>query len=384
MYMQIEQRAWTKDTGWKIQKSMDNELVPQLILVFGSRKEIEAKKTFEELSEFYPKGDIIMASTAGEILGTHVTDDSLSVTAVHFEKTKIKTGSASINNSSQSHTRGEELAASIPHKDLAHVMVFSEGLKVNGTALVEGLINKLPKDVAITGGLVGDAADFKKTVVGLNKQPKSGEIVIVGFYGKSIQVGYGSLGGWDPFGPERIVTKSKDNVLLELDDKPALDLYKKYLGDKAEGLPGTGLLFPLKLTLPKGAGSEDVVRTLLAVNEKKHSMTFAGDIPEGVKAQLMKANFERLIDGAEGAATMSASGSNMKQAELALLISCVGRKLVLKDKVEEEVEAVQSELGKDVTLAGFYSYGEISPVAPTEKQCRLHNQTMTITTFREM
>jgi hypothetical protein len=229
---------------------------------------------------------------------------------------------------------------------------------------------------------VGDGAEFKHTVAGLDEAPKEKNIILIGFYGTSLKVGYGSLGGWDTFGPDRTITRSAGNVLYELDGLPALDIYKEYLGELAAELPGSGLLFPMRLHLDTKTGEAEVVRTLLAVDEKEKSMTFAGDMPQGVVSTLMKANFDRLIDGAYGAATMSAEGSAHPQ--LAILISCVGRKLVLKSRVEEETEAVQSVLGEGTVMAGFYSYGEICPIAPTEKQCRLHNQTMTITTFSEL
>ena len=213
---------------------------------------------------------------------------------------------------------------------------------------------------------------------------KERNIVLVGFYSQSLQVGYGSMGGWDPFGPERIITKSKGNVLFELDGKSALALYKEYLGEKASGLPGTGLLFPLNIRLKDDIEKKnEMVRTLLAVDEKAQSMTFAGDMPEGAYAKLMKANFERLVDGASGAASLTKGSLGTDSPELAILISCIGRKLVLKERIEEETEAVRSVLGDLAAMIGFYSYGEICPTAPTEKQCRLHNQTMTITTFKE-
>jgi hypothetical protein len=197
-------------------------------------------------------------------------------------------------------------------------------------------------------------------------------------------VGYGSLGGWDTFGIERTITKSKGNILYELDGKPALELYKTYLGDQAKGLPSAGLLFPLRLRVNEADDQEaEVVRTILGVSEQDQSMTFVGDMPEGGRVALMKANFERLIDGASGAGTMSIEPLGSKPAELAILISCIGRKLVLKDRTEEEVEAVRAAIGERAAIAGFYSYGELCPTAATEKQCRLHNQTMTITTFRE-
>jgi hypothetical protein len=235
----------------------------------------------------------------------------------------------------------------------------------------------------VTGGLVGDGARFKRTLVGLNDAPKEGNIVGIGFYGKSIRIGYGSFGGWDAFGPERLITKSHENILFELDGKPALKLYKEYLGSQATGLPGTGLLFPLNLTLKAGKGEVDVVRTILSVDEKQQSMTFAGNMPQGSYTRLMKANFDRLIDGAGKAADISRQKLPRRDPDLAILISCIGRKLVLKDRIEEEVEAVRDVLGYKTCLTGFYSYGEISPIMPVESKCSLHNQTMTITAFWE-
>ena len=213
-----------------------------------------------------------------------------------------------------------------------------------------------------------------------NSKAERDTVAVLGFYGKRLKVGYGSLGGWDPFGPERLITRSKGNMLYELDEEPALNLYKKYLGDHAKGLPATGLLFPLSLRT--GDGMTGIVRTILSVNEKEQSMTFAGDVPEGAYARLMKANFDRLIDGAVDAAKTSYEAIGSSSPDLAVLISCVGRKLILKQRIEEEVEGVREVVGDRTVLSGFYSYGEISPFTPGAN-CELHNQTMTITTFSE-
>jgi hypothetical protein len=127
------------------------------------------------------------------------------------------------------------------------------------------------------------------------------------------------------------------------------------------------------------------VRTILAVNDQDQSMTFAGDVPEGTYVRLMRANVERLVDGASGAAknaTHRASDPLLKTPDLAILVSCVGRKLVLAQRIEEEVEAVRDVVGAGATLTGFYSYGEIGPFSATAT-CELHNQTMTVTTLTE-
>jgi len=168
--------------------------------------------------------------------------------------------------------------------------------------------------------------------------------------------------------------------LYELDGKSALELYKRYLGDHAKGLPATGLLFPLSLRTKEGEAG--LVRTILSIDEEVQSMTFAGDVPEGAYARLMKANFDRLVDGAVGAAKVSYEAIGSSSPDLAILISCVGRKMVLRQRIEEEVEGVREVLGDRTILTGFYSYGEISPFTPGAK-CALHNQTMTITTFSE-
>lgn len=383
--MKIEQKKWTSESGWKTYTDKPLVESPQLVLVFGGTMPLQNNNLLNEIREWYPKSNIINASTAGEIIGSEVSDDTLTVTAILFEKTKIECAEANITSIAESESVAKQLIADLPKENLTHLMVFSDGLFINGTALVKGLLTELPNNVSVTGGLVGDGPRFKETLLSLNGIPSSKKVVCIGFYGPNIKIGYGSLGGWDSFGITRTITKSAGNVLYELDNKPALSLYKEYLGELANNLPTSGLLFPLSLKIATDTGTEvEVTRTILAVDEETQSMTFAGDMPEGVVARLMKANFDRLIDGASGAANMSIESLDSGRAELAILISCVGRKLVLKERVEDEVEAVRSKIGTQTAVAGFYSYGEICPTTPTERQCQLHNQTMTITTFREV
>ncbi len=382
--MKIEQKKWTPEGSWKTVTIEQLPKAPQLVFVFGARPVLQDKKHFEDIKAMYPSSHILSCSTSGEILGAEVTDGTIALTAVLFEKTEIKVSKTHIETSAESYAAGKKLAEDLPKEGLVHTMVFSEGLKVNGTSLVRGLTETLAKNISVTGGLAGDGDVFKETLVGIDSAPLSGNIALIGFYGNHLKIGYGSLGGWDTFGLERIITKSKENIVYEIDNKPALGLYKEYLGERATELPESGLFFPMSLRVTNADGTEaDVARAFLAVNEKEQSMTFAGDMPEGAHVRLMKVNFERLIDGAEEAANMSIESLVSMKPDLAILVSCVARKLVLKERVEEEVEAVREVLGAQVIMTGFYSYGEISPTAVTEKQCQLHNQTMTITTFKE-
>ena len=377
--MQIEQTRWSQSKDWIPAPPGKLGANAQLVLLFGSPACLKQTAWQEDIVSAYPNAHRLGCSTAGEIFGTEVTDETLVATAIVFEHTKLHGVSLKLGDVSDSFQAGERLANSLPHESLVHVLVISDGQNVNGSELVAGLTQHLPPGVTLTGGLAGDGDLFQETLVLWDGPPESNIIAVLGLYGDRIKVGFGSLGGWDAFGPERLVTRSASNILYELDEQPALGLYKKYLGEYARDLPASGLLFPLSL---KTSAGESVVRTILGIDEAEHSLTFAGDMPEGGHVRLMKANFDRLIDGAVGAAQTSYEAIGSTSPELALLISCVGRKLVLKQRIEEEVEGVQEVLGQDTVLAGFYSYGEISPFNPSAR-CELHNQTMTITTLSE-
>jgi len=353
----------------------------QLALAFGSRECIVQPGVFDHIRSKYPNANIVFSSTSGEILGDNVYDDSVVVTAVAFDKTEVRCVSTNIKQHGNSYETGIFLMKQLETNGLNAVFVISDGAHVNGSELVAGLNENNPSNVPVTGGLAGDAARFQKTMTGLNQVPTEGNVIAVGFYGSHLLVGHGSFGGWDEFGPERTITRSEKNVLYEIDGKNALELYKQYLGDYVNELPGSALLFPLSLR-EKGS-DENLVRTILSINEADKSMTFAGNLPEGNTVRLMKANFDKLIEGASDAATYSFAGIRNMKPELAILISCVGRKLILNERTEEELQAAKEILGAGTVITGFYSYGEISPFNPSST-CELHNQTMTITTFTEI
>jgi len=379
--MLVAQSRWTAATGWVDTNPAAAPLrSAQLVMFFGAREALADCANHQALRAMYPDAHLLGCTTAGEICGTTVSDDSLVATAIRFDHTSVRAAYRPLVDASNSKAVGEEIARDLAGENLRHVFVLAEGLKVNGSELVKGLRQGLPTGVAVTGGLAGDGARFEKTVVCLDGQINDSAVAAIGFYGDRLQVGYGSLGGWDPFGPDRLITRSDGNVLYELDGSSALELYKTYLGSHTANLPASGLLFPLSLRGENG--EQRVVRTILGIDEQAQSLTFAGDIPQGGYAQLMRANFDRLIDGAQDAATACYEVVGKHTPDLAILISCVGRKLVLNQRTEEEVESVRNVLGESTVLSGFYSYGEIAPVVSSTK-CELHNQTMTITTFTE-
>lgn len=351
-----------------------------LLILFGPSQLLDSPGPIQAVLSAYDGASAIGCSSSGEIFGTQVQDDTLVAGLLQFDSTTVRTASAQVSDPSHSFEAARTLANQLMDSTLQGILVLSDGLGVNGSELIRGFNSVLPAHVVVTGGLAGDGARFKQTWVLHEGLPVAKYVTAVGFYGPAVRLAHGSKGGWDLFGPERLITRSQGNVLYELNQKPALQLYKDYLGELAKGLPGTALHFPLA-TRQHQDDAKRLVRTILSIDEQTQSLTFAGDMPEGSYAQFMRANFDRLIQGASDAAILAAAPCTDASPTLSIAISCVGRRIVLGERTNEEVEAVFDVLPKGAAQIGFYSYGEISPYATGH--CDLHNQTMTLTTISE-
>ena len=360
----------------------NSEFLPEtanLVLAFGERDLLEEVSPYNTLKELYPSAQIVICSSAGQFSNDNILDNNIVATAIEFEKTKIQISVVDILKIGAIVDFGNIIEKELLKEDLKAILVLSEGTFVNGTELVNELVERTNSTIPIFGGLAGDGEAFQKTIVGLNCDATEGKIVAIGFYGEAINFGFGCEGGWSDFGPERQVTLSEKNVLYKIGNRYALDLYKEYLGLYAKDLPGSALYFPL--SMKENEDSTPVVRTILAINEDDKSMTFAGNIPQGSLVRLMNGNFDKLIDASYSAAS-NASSNNNDNNQLAILVSCVGRKIVLDNRIEEEFEAAKESLGNKTLISGFYSYGEISPGAEYTS-CELHNQTIAIAVISE-
>lgn len=379
--MQAATLSWTEKAGWTSSGVSGGEAT--LVFYFGPRRVLQEDGAWlKSLRSSFQSACLIGCTTGGQIKGDEIADDEIAALALSFDATGLRLAHETIADAAASRRCGGALGRSLAAPDLAGIFVLSDGLHVNGSALVAGIAEAVGTRVPVTGGLAGDGPDFRETLVGADDAPRSHVVAAVGFYGSALRIGHGSGGGWGPFGPRRRVTRSAGNVLYELDGEPALDLYERYLGDEAASLPSSGLLFPLRIYDPNRP-DHDLVRTILAIDRDARSMTFAGDVPEGWVAQLMRGHFERLAMGAADAAVQARPRPAENSGdEAAILVSCIGRRLLMGQHSVDEVEAAGAELGPRTKRIGFYSYGEISP-HPVSGMCQLHNQTMTITTFRE-
>jgi len=354
----------------------------RLAIVFGSVERLEAPGELDKIAAAFPGVTVVGCSTAGEISRNGVVEQraGLSVTTLDMNHTDITVERQVISSMAASAEAGAALGKALLKPDLRYVMVLSDGLKVNGAELVRGLRSTLPATTVISGGLAGDDARFGRTYVVHGKELLSGQVVAVGFYGAKFTARVMSGSGWISFGMDRRVTRSEANVVYEIDGQRALDVYSAYLGDEAANLPATGLLYPLAVRLAEG--DQGLIRTLLAVDREKGSLTFAGDVNQGSNVRLMHANNQQLVAGAGAAAEDACVTTGPAATQLALLFSCVGRKLLMGTHIDMEIEEVATHLQPGAVVSGFYTYGEIGYYKDSG-HCELHNQTMTVTSLTE-
>ncbi|WP_035383683.1 FIST N-terminal domain-containing protein [Ferriphaselus sp. R-1] len=369
--MQYGQLRWTDSNGWQGEVLAEANVV----FVFADHPFFQTEACYAQLRDRFPSAHIVGCSSSGSVLGTEISDGDVVATAVKLERGRVELVVSDFPAGGDVRAVGATLIAQLKADDLRHAFVISDGLQVNGSELAKGLNSA---SVAVTGGLAGDGTRFGATWVMADAPATQGRIAALGLYG-DLRVRSGCFAGWQEFGAERVVTKSVGNVVYEIDGEPALTLYKKYLGDQAAGLPGSGLRFPLSVQESKA--DRALIRTLLAVDEAAQSLTFAGDVPQGYLCKLMRTNLDSLIDNA-GMAAEAAQADQADATGVCLVVSCVGRRLVLGQLTEDELEIVRETLGENTAITGFYSYGELAPFSDI-LQCQLHNQTMTLTTLYE-
>jgi len=378
--MRLSQLTYSKK--WICTKAAQHGDNKKLILFFADRLVLENEKTvYNSLRELYPNDDIISISTSGQLNDTEIYDSESVAIVIEFEKSTYKIYSEEHTKSISSREIGKQLANQLKSEHLKHALIFSEGTNINGSDLTKGISHLFNHKMSVTGGIAGDGVRFEKTLVGLNDQLSQNLVVAIGLYGDQLNVGFGEKGGFETFGPIKTITKSHRNELYEIDNQNAIELYKKYLGNHAENLAESSLYFPLSVRIDEK--KDCFVRTILSIDEAEKKMTFAGDIPEGANLRLMRTNIDNLLVSAGEAAEKAKLPNEEQKDELVLIVSCVGRKVILEHRVEEEIEEVKEAINNpNACITGFYSYGEISSTS-NFKGCDLYNQTMTITTIYE-
>jgi hypothetical protein len=380
--MWIEEMRWDADRGWRCDTTPHNPAAG-LVMYFGDRNALREAERYAELCAAYPAAHIIGCSATHTIAGDALGESGIVAVALGFARTPIRITRYQVTEIAGSRAAGEAIGKALAAPDLTGVFTFADGLRVDGSSFIAGLDAAIGPSPLIVGGMASDAHEYAEALVGADCAPQSGMTAAVGLYGDAIRFASGLASGWDAFGPRRRITRSEGNVLYSLDDKPPLDLYVRYLGDETFAGPSRRVIFPLMISPPEHP-DRTLIRAPLAVDQGPAWMTFAGHMPEGWIARLMRGNADRLILGAGDAARQACLDEPQPGQEdrFALIVSCAGRYQLMGQRTVEEIEMVGAELGSRTKRIGFYSYGEIAParhLGPSE----LHNQTMIVTSISE-
>lgn len=376
--MKIIQKKYSSTGGWIEARHDEVEHYEMdLVLAFAPAGLLSKGNLHEEIAGMFPMAQVLISSASGEFIGDRVTDDELTLTAIRFEKAKAKTAITDIATSKNSFEAGYYLSRAFEHDGLRSLIVFCDGEHVNASQLVFSLQQYLPADVIITGGLAG-AQDKQASLIGLNNKPAEGRIACIGLYGKDLRVSYGNQSGWMPFGPERKVTRAKNNTVYELGGIPVLEVYNLYLRDRKYNMPGSQMLFPIAVRFENSSGT--VIRTIQSIDEGLFSITYSGNVPEGSRVSLLRTDCDSLISGAAGAASVTMN--QLPAPELAIIMSCAERRTLLNGRTSEELSALKNAFGTHTAISGLFTPGEIAPAGPDLK-CELFKQSVIVTAISE-
>lgn len=346
-----------------------NGLIPQAGILYSSIG-YDFSVLLEQITKKFPDIELIGGTTDGELTSLHgFTEDALSLTLFYSDTIEIKAGIGTNLAEAPKICAAKALqeAQSKLSKSPTLCLTFPEGLVSQKDIAMDELQRQLGKQVPVFGGATakqieyGETFQFYQTGIYKNSLP-------VLLFGGNIQFSHGIASGWKPIGKKGKITKVSDNEILEIDNQPALDFYRFYLGPLASETPE----FPLAIF--EEGNEQFYVRTVQKINEQKRSLLFSGAMPEGSCIQITEASREQLLEGAKESIIQAIDNFTGATPEVALVFSCAARKSILGTKTKEEFQLIQPCAENRFPIFGFYTYGEISPITATAPT-RYHNGT---------
>lgn len=351
---------------------------PEAVLLFASARYDQGEVLAGFAGELPASTRIVGCSSYAEInseeaLTGSVTAMGLRLGSVAFETFKLDGADG------DSLAAGRVFGAQVKAFEPDLLLLFPDGLKMNGTQFLLGIQEIVGRDLPIIGGMAADDGTFTATYEYHGRELISGGAVGLGLKG-GIEVITAAKAGWLPVGARRTCTRVEGGkAILELDGHPALHLYKEYLGERADEMPAVGIEFPLGVVggvqgtqrLPDSEGLL-LVRAVIGVDEERKALLCVGEIPAGAEVCMTRAGKEDLIEAADAAVGVARAA--MPAPQVAFIFDCMGRKLVLGARYKDELRRSFELLGGTPTI-GFYTYGELSPV---QGVTMYHDETFTL------
>ncbi len=363
-----------------------------VIMVFAAPK-FKHQKVLDGITKITKSTPMAGGTTAGEISPQGLTVNSVVVCALRSKDITFSVGIG--KNISKSEVRaGAQLAksvlSSVKKKKPSTLIMFPDGLAGDGLHVIKGAQKILGESFEIVGGALGDEGAFKNTYQFYNGTVYQNTVVGLLISGAQLTTATGVRSGWEAVGNRFTCTKSKGNVVYKFGDKTALEIYKDYLGsERYKKLPAIGLEYPLGLVDEKAeieGYNYFQIRCPVGINEKDGSVTFAASIPEGKEVTLTYSSRTSIINGSKLAAHQAKKTLGSAKPRLVMMFSCVGRKMVLGRRTNEEINVVREVFGNRVPIVGFYTYGEIGPIdkrISSLQSTRWHNETVVVWVLAE-
>lgn len=287
-----------------------------------------------------------------------------------------------VNAQKDSYEAGHSLAKSLVDEATAILMIFMDAVGVNGSAVVRGILDGSRKNLPIIGGMASDASTFTKTYEYHKGEVLSDTVVGVAMSGK-VSFGIGVQHGWQSIGLPVTVTKSEGAVIKEINGQPAIKFFEEYFGEEEakqlhKPLSRICYVYPLGMSVE---GSDELLIRIAFVANEKGELACAGEIPQGSQIRLMLGDYEKAIEAAREAAQKAKEQLKGAKPKAAFVFNCAARYMLLGKRADEEIQAIQSVLGGEVPLIGFYTYGEQAPLrGDVGPKCSslFHNETMTM------
>lgn len=336
---------------------------PQAGLLFAAI-DFDHALILNQINQEFPGIELIGCTTDGEmssILGFQ--QDSLTLMLFSSDTVKFSTGigygaQADPNLAADQAVKQATAGHSPPKVCIAlPASYISDGSTTNGGALLQGLEQALGQHVPILGGAAGDQYRFQSTIQFCRTEILTDSLPILLFSG-DIQFSFGTACGWTPIGHKAVVTRSEGTALYEVDGKPALEFYERYLGDRRPTAETPVAVY-------EDNSDYYYMRVPNTYDEESGKINFLGNIPQNATIQLTDINRDEVVVAAKTAfeAALDRYPEN-QEPEAVLLFSCCCRRWLLGTRAREEYQLVRNALPKSVPICGFYTYGELAPLEP--------------------
>jgi hypothetical protein len=366
---------------------------PDILIVFASPKFVHPE-LLEGITKIFGDVPMVGGTTAGEISSNGFSTDSVVIMAIISEELEFCTAISehmSINEKQCARTLAETLKETVTFDNALSLIVFPNGMGGDGVKVITGLNEILNNTVEIVGGCCGDDENFTNSFQYCDGKVYEDAIAGLLIKGDSskFKTGIGVRSGFESIGNKMYCTASEGNVLKQIDNEPALDIYTELLGEeRSKRFPEVCLEYPFglideEISFFSGETEQKYfqLRCGFSVDYSEKTITLSGSVPDGSALTLTTGTRNDLIDGAKQAVQQASTCLTGCEPVLLIIFSCVGRKVVLGRRVVEETLTVNSVFGNTVPGIGFYTYGEIGPINKLEKSLsatKFHNETFVI------